>query len=219
MTEHIDFQAIKDRVTITQAVEYLGLQMKRERDAYRSACPACKSGDDRQLVVTPAKSAYYCFSQKRGGDQIALVAHVRGCSQRAAAKMLQDHFSIEPHQTTASPGTVKPSNPGSEMKPLDYLETDHPAIEALGLTPGACEALGAGYAPKGTMVGRVLIPIRTASGTLAGYLGIATTETQQPLLLFPKNLEERCKGEPGEPPVETVKAPADQLRKLFRVVG
>jgi len=33
--------------------------------------------------------------------------------------------------------------------------------------------LGIGYAPRGTMLKRVLAPIRTESGKLVGYLGIA----------------------------------------------
>ena len=80
----------------------------------------------------------------------------------------------------------------------------------LGLTEDACTALGAGYAPKGTMAGRICIPLRLDTGELVGYFGIATKPDMAPLLLFPKNLEARArKPEKREP---------DEMRKLLRVV-
>ena len=76
----------------------------------------------------------------------------------------------------------------------------------LGLTPTIMETLGGGYCSKGTMAGRILIPLRTETGELKGYCGIATKAEQAPLLLFPRSLEARCKPTKPEP---------DKLRKLF----
>jgi hypothetical protein len=194
----VDFAAIKERVRIEAAIPVLGLAMKGSNQL-RGPCPACK-GDPRALAINIDKNGWYCHARSKGGDVISLVAHIRGTSQRDAAIFLQDHFG----------GEQKPAETAQDaLQPLDYLETDHEAIELLGLTVEACEALGAGFAPKGTMAGRVLIPLRTENGTLVGYLGIATREDQVPLLLFPKNLAERVKPD---------KVPADQLRKLLRVV-
>jgi len=82
-------------------------------------------------------------------------------------------------------------------------------IEMLGLTPTIMETLGGGYCSKGTMAGRILIPLRTVTGELKGYCGIAIKAEQAPLLLFPSSLEARCKPTKPEP---------DELRRLFRVV-
>ena len=43
---------------------------------------------------------------------------------------------------------------------------------ATGLGTEIAVAIGAGYAPRGTMRGNVLIPIRLASGELIGYVGV-----------------------------------------------
>jgi hypothetical protein len=75
---------------------------------------------------------------------------------------------------------------------------------------------GIGYAPKGIMRGRVVFPLRLPDNTLVGYMGLATAADQAPLLLFPKNLDERCAA-PVAPKEET-KPKAEELRKLFRVV-
>jgi hypothetical protein len=189
----IDFAAVKAAVSIEDAKDYLGLKMKREGDAFRSPCPTCGKGGDRALVITPARSAFYCFSVKRGGDCIALVAHIKGCSQREAATELQERFiGNAPKRIETRPTET------DELQPLDHLSADHPAIDALGLSVAACEALGIGYAAKGMMRGRVAFPLRLPDGTLVGYAGLATSGDQAPLMLLPSNLDERIAAPPKQ---------------------
>ena len=64
------------------------------------------------------------------------------------------------------------------LEPLQCLEHDHPAVEAVGFDPETAERLGIGYAGRGTMRGTVAIPVRLPDGTLAGYIGI--TEAKLP---------------------------------------
>src|SRR5437016_10534091 len=88
MTQFVDFKTVKDQVSAEQAVVKLGLVMRKHGDQLRSACPACKVGGDRALTVNLNKNAYYCFADGKGGDVIALAAHVRGESPRDAALFL-----------------------------------------------------------------------------------------------------------------------------------
>jgi hypothetical protein len=46
-------------------------------------------------------------------------------------------------------------------------------VQALGVPDDIAEALGIGWAKRGTMLKRVLIPLRSPSGKLVGYNGIA----------------------------------------------
>src|ERR1700737_200624 len=92
MSDQIDFATLKQHVSIEQAMHMLGLHMKRSGPSFRGPCPTCRSGGERALVVTPSKSAFYCFAAKQGGDQLALVAHVRGVKVRQAAEELVSHF-------------------------------------------------------------------------------------------------------------------------------
>jgi DNA primase len=205
MTEpYVDFAALKARIRIEEVIPILGLTMKGNQQL-RGPCPYCK-GDPRALAINIDKQGFYCHSRSKGGDVIALTAHVRGTSQREAALFLQDHFGAGEAPRSKAAETVH-----NALQPLDYLETDHPIIELLGLSVAACEALGAGFAPKGTMAGRFVVPLRDEAGTLLGYFGVATRDDQVPLLAFPKNLNERVRREPE-------KVPADQLRKMLRVV-
>ena len=76
----IDFADVKARCSIEQAAKLIGLQTTEERNQLRAACPACGNGGPRAIVITPSKGLFHCFPSKAGGDQIALVSHVKGMS-------------------------------------------------------------------------------------------------------------------------------------------
>ena len=184
MTQFIDFAVVKETISFADAVSLLNLDLKPSGNQWRGKCPACKSGGDRALVVTEGKG-FFCFSLKRGGDQIALAAHVLDLPAKEAAQELAQRAGIVPGKgTVPSTGTV-PRNSSrerggesSKLEPLSYLEHDHEAVHAVGFDPHKAKAMGIGYAPRGIMRGTVAVPIRDEEGTLLGYIGI--TEAKLP---------------------------------------
>jgi DNA primase len=194
MSTFIDFEALKTRVKIEETIPLLGLRMRQHGDQYRGPCPACRQGGDRALAINSRMQSYYCFSQRKGGDLIALVAHIRGMTQKDAAAYLDQQFgnSEQSHSATVhSSGNSSPSPPtrqGRELKPLDYLIFNE-AVEGLGLSEATCKAWGAGYAPKGIMRGRFAVPIFDRAGTLLAYVGIAVAEETSPRLHFPNGFD------------------------------
>ena len=173
---YVPFDKIKQRYTIEQVAQLLGLTLKRSGETFRGPCPACGSGGERAIVVTPTKGLFYCWGAHEGGDLIALAAHIRKTDAKGAAAWLardSDTSSGNAPPKGAVPGTGE--EPG--LKPLE-LEHDHIAVEALGFTGEDAAALGIGYAGRGIMRGFVAIPIRLENGTLAGYIGI--TEAKLP---------------------------------------
>lgn len=180
MSDALDFQAIKARVSLLDVIRFLKLPMQEKDGVYRGVCPTCQSRSNRNFVVTPNKGAY-CWDAKKGGDQIWCVAHIKRCTMREAAQAL----------ATAFPPTQEAPQASQETDPLlrvvDHLAFDHEAVDALKLTPEVAEAIGIGFASKGLMRGRVAVPIRSASGRLLGYLGIAENADVK----FPSNLRDR----------------------------
>ncbi|HLH93519.1 MAG TPA: CHC2 zinc finger domain-containing protein [Xanthobacteraceae bacterium] len=171
-----DFAAIKERVSLVQAIQMLQLQMKQAGHQYRSACPTCQSGGDRALAVTPDKG-FYCHSLGKGGSVIDFVAHIRNVSAREAAQILSDHFRIGSSNYKApGPAKVKTEveQEGSgEFQALDYLVFDHQSVETFGLPAATAKVLGIGYAPKGTLRGCVAIPVYLPNQAQpSGYIGI-----------------------------------------------
>lgn len=164
----VDFKQVKLLATIHQIAEWLGLKLKQNR----AQCPV-NYGDVRELVISPDKAMFYCFGCKVGGDLIGLAAHVNQTDQKAAAVAIQQHFH-----------GYQPSERGLPADGLDYLQAEHDHVQALGLSPAKAKELGIGYAPRGTMIKRVLFPLRDHNGRLLGYLGYAQDGT----LKLPKNL-------------------------------
>jgi hypothetical protein len=76
------------------------------------------------------------------------------------------------------------------LKPLDYLQTTHEAVQASGVSRETAAHFGAGFAPKGIMRGRFAIPVHDPSGVLLAYCGRAVND-ESPLLLFPNGFDPR----------------------------
>src|SRR4051794_39552825 len=89
-----DFAVIKERVSIDQAAQSLGLKLSPSGAQQRGPCPACGTGGPRALVITPAKGLFYCFSQGIGGDLISLWGHVQKCSLADAGRQIADTFGV-----------------------------------------------------------------------------------------------------------------------------
>ena len=203
------FTEVKERVSLQDAVSYLrlGEPNHRKGQELRWACPACNSKDTRTLCVTLPDEGFGCWvgasgtKAKHKGDLIALVAHVRGITQTAAAKELHEHFlrsSTEPVQKT-----VPAKGRSESANALRPFEIDHPVIAMLRIDPDLLVAIGGGYDQESE---RIQIPLRTETGELRGTLGIATRPDQAPLLLFSES-------------VEAKKESPDELRKMFRLVS
>ena len=173
----IDFTELKDKVSFSETIAHLDLELKRAGNQWRGACPACQSGGDRALVITEGKG-FFCFAEKKGGDQIALAAHILGIGTKEAAQALATSAGIVPVPgTSTSPGKdgAVPESEGvgsKQLQPLSYLEPDHDAVVAIGFDPEVAKSLGLGYAPRGMLRGTVAVPIRDAHGVLKGYIGI-----------------------------------------------
>lgn len=211
MTAKVDFEELKALISVTDVAAWCGIKTKQTGDTFRGDCGLC--GAERSLTLTPSKGMWGCFKCQKRGSIIDMVFHFKQTANvRDAGLLLKQHFlsdgTVPAREDSPLPsGNASPiitaSSPkeGDELKPLDYLEADHPIVQPLGLTPEVCQALGWGYAKKGTMRGRFLIALRTADGKLVGYLGIATTEEMIPLLAFPKNLTQMLE-QPAKPKEE-----------------
>jgi len=191
MSGFVDFADVKARCSIEQAAVLLGLKTTEERMQLRAPCPVCGSGGPRAIVITPAKNLFHCFPSKAGGDQIALVSHVKNVSQKDAAALLLAHSTPGTVRSTSAVPATSTGTVQDHFPPLDYLEFDHVTVEALGLDPDTAETLGIGYAGRGMMKGYVAVPVRLPSGELTGYIGI--TEAKLPkqfhlsnVVTFPK---------------------------------
>jgi DNA primase len=193
MSHTIDFVELKQRVSIEQAADMLGIKLKKSGPQLRGQCPICKDNSDRAFVITPAKGLYYCFGKcGKGGDAITMAANVRKCSLREAAEFLAGKSGASSAPAKGDGSRHDSPQPLTEkgLRPLDYLQATHEAVQTSGVSPETCMQFGAGFAPKGIMRGRLAIPIHDRAGTLLAYCGRAVNQ-ESPSLIFPNGFDPR----------------------------
>ena len=162
----VNFAELKEKVPVEQAIPLLNLQLKQHGTQWRGACPICKSGGNRALVVTQGKG-FYCFGGKTGGDVIGLVSHIKGVTAKDAALFIAQSLSQSPQERNNGK-----DHGNRTIHPLSHLEPGHENILKLGLSKETAEHIGAGYTGKGIMRGRVAVPIHDAEGGLIAYCGL-----------------------------------------------
>src|ERR1041385_4900558 len=143
-----------------------------------------------------AKNIWACQSNscvkvragKKGGNVIDFVAVMENCSIRDAALKLANWFNVSsdgggPSSFPKHHGEPSVSKqlvaekmevtvvPGGENKPLGFvlknLDHSHPYLIARGIAPETSAHFGVGYfSGRGSMVGRVVIPIHEKNGDL-----------------------------------------------------
>ena len=176
----VDFAAVKEQVSFARTAELLGLTLRPSGPGqWRGKCPTCEDGGDRALVVTEGKG-FYCFALRKGGDQIALAAHILDLPTKEAAQEVAERAGIVPVHSTSTrkvqAHTVPESEKGKQdersLQPLSYLEHDHELVIAIGFDAVFCKEHGIGYAGRGVAKGHVLVPFRDEHGALLGYVGL-----------------------------------------------
>lgn len=173
--QYLDFQAIKLSFSIGELMEMTGLTFKKNGQSYRCECPIHKGGP-RTLVVSPDvkddkgdQGVFFCHASNQGGDRVTLLAHVRDSKPYAIFKELSERKPTVP-VTVPEERTI---TPGAErgFQPLDYIQSEHDTVQALGISPDVARSLGIGFAPRGHFRGCVAIPVRNGDGRLTGYIG------------------------------------------------
>lgn len=163
----VSYVEVKQYTTLQRVAEWLGLKRHAEN---RYDCPHAEHGK-RAITFTPnwrnkdgTYGRFKCWSCNVSGDLIALTSHINKTDDVKSAKELMREFH-----------GYQPADKGltaDAAKKIDgELVFDHPAVQALGLSPERAKQLNIGFRSRGTKSNCVLIPIRTEKGELVDYAG------------------------------------------------
>jgi len=198
----VDFKTVRTAVTMEMVLGHYGINgLGKKGDELSGRCPLHEGKGKNTLHVNLTKNVFNCFSCKARGNVLDFVAAMEKCSLRDAGLKLQEWFSIS---TLAATGSVKekPESRGVEEspainKPLSFqlagINHEHEYLKARGITPETARTFGVGYFKgKGSMNGRIVIPIHNERGDLVAYAGRATDDSEPRYKLpagFHKSLE------------------------------
>lgn len=180
----VDFASLKASITIEEVAQLLRLDMKQAGNQLRGICPACKTTGGRELVVTPSKSAFYCFAEKKGGDLIALTAHIRGESIKDAALFLADQIGtvkVPVPITSKSTSTSSQESRQPASKSFDRakyqasLQREHELLK--DVPADVITRADLGVSNRGTHKGLISVPLYDKdTGTFLCYVGVPSIQ-------------------------------------------
>lgn len=176
----VDFNEIRKAVSVVDVLPWLNIELHAENSQLRGPCPV--RGGERSFVVTPGENVWACHQPTckehkltKGGGVIELVMKVKQItSVRDAAIEIQKQFNVG---STAPPGLHSIA---------EKLIHEHDEVQSLGISIDDAQRLGIGYIAGGVAKGRVLLPIRTTTGTLVGYY--QWSDRLEPKLKVPSKL-------------------------------
>jgi DNA primase len=197
----VDFRIVKQQVTMEMVLGHYNIELRRSnKTSLRGKCPLPIHSSEKSkesFGVHIEKNIWACQSNscaqsrqgKKGGNVIDFVSMMESCSVRDAALKLKSWFLLEPNSATSEQGreqtekALLEKNVASESatecevnKPLSFTLKDvncsHPYIAHRGITEEVAKKFGVGLFPgRGSMSGRVVIPISNERGDLIAYAG------------------------------------------------
>jgi DNA primase len=199
-TKYVDFKALKNAISMLQIIDHYGLTetFKRTGDSLSGPCPLHNGENSSQFRVSVSKNCWNCFGQcKRGGNVLDFVARKDGVSIREAAMRISDWFNLtfdapNGHSTQSGfkrdaknvPAKDADSKPETKNEAkeeagpnrvlgfeLQNLDPTHDYLAERGLSNETIAEFGLGFCTKGSMAGRVVIPIHNPDGDIVAYAG------------------------------------------------
>jgi Toprim-like/DNA primase catalytic core, N-terminal domain len=205
----VDFKAVKHAVSMEMALAYYGVMLRRiHGPCLRGRCPlpSHESRSSAQsLIVDIEKNAWACHSGscaasrggRTGGNVLDFVAAMERCSVRNAALKLQEWFAVAatpaPKGQIVSPAEAfhksSHTDTGDSNKPLPFtlwgIDLHHPYLSNRRVDSNTAANFGIGFYPgKGSMEGRIVIPIHNDDGILVAYAG-RSLDQSEPRYKFP----------------------------------
>jgi DNA primase len=133
---------------------------------------------------------------------------------------VRESAPAEPPEPEPPPEREEPNSPLKFA--LKELQTDHAYMAERGLAPETVAEFGLGFCKRGTMAGRVVIPIHNAEGALVGYAGRLPGEAteKRPKYKLPEGFKKmsevfnlhRALREPHESPLIVVEGFFDVMK-------
>ena len=95
-TNRIDFNLIRDSVSMEMLIVYLALYpLRRKGSEVRLKCPFHNGKSDGSMTIYLAENRFYCFGCKRHGGVIDFIAYYEDCTFFDAASLLEEWFLVK----------------------------------------------------------------------------------------------------------------------------
>lgn len=197
MATWVDFKAVKEAVSMQAVLDHYGLSngLRRNGNELRGRCPIHGGKESESFQANTQKNNFNCFtpSCKAHGNVLDFVAAMEKCTVRDAAVKLAEWFSVyvpangggnEAAAIAVEKKSAAENSGAGECdgelvnRPLTFqlkgVDCSHVYLMEREISRETAETFGVGFfAGKGSMSGRVVIPIHNEAGELVAYAGRA----------------------------------------------
>jgi len=210
----VDFRTVKEQVSMKDVLDHYKIELRQVSNiSLRGKCPlpTHSSGNSTQSFnVNTEKNVWACQSSscveardgRKGGNVLDFVSVMENCSVRDAALRLQNWFLVptppagqqekkktEIKETPEQRAEKNPDVIEEVNAPLAFvlkgIDSTHPYLKERGIEEETAKHFGVGFFPgRGSMAGRLVIPIANERGELVAYAGRAIDQSE-PKYKFP----------------------------------
>lgn len=223
MSQWINFVELRKQLNFADVLASYDVQLEPRGDSgqHIGRCPLPTHADAKGKTFSAncAKGVWQCFGCHESGNVIDFAVLMEGKSKkdgqavRAVARSLKERFVEKrsgnpPGRTTTartqptlaashSPPKADANKPVVINQPLDFqlktLETVHPFFAEQKLLPETVARFGLGFCKRGSLAGRIAVPLEDDAGQLVGYAGFRLDQRSAagdtPKYVFPSSRE------------------------------
>lgn len=211
MSTFINFRELRSQLDFRSLLASYGVAIANDgKEKYQGPCPLpTHQGASRKAPFSAdcVRGIWQCFSCGASGNLLDFAVRMEhldplnGSDVRKVALLLRKRFTEAHHAphgaAEPAPQAVKASERVVINPPLSFalkgLDQEHPSVRALGLSSTTITHFGLGYCSRGSLEGRIAIPLHDTEGTLVGYVGRSVssrnTSGNESLYRFPSDRE------------------------------
>lgn len=190
----IDFKELRSKLKFSDVLAHYGVEVKAKGGQHIGFCPLPTHQGKRNSPSFSAnleRGIFHCFGCHAKGNVLDFAVLMNGgqpddgAALRKAAVELQARFCDEPQAAPSAKKAVVPKAGDSETKqfefdvavnpPLDFelqgLDASHPYLLGRGFVKETIAQFGLGFCARGSLAGRIAIPLHDSEGRLIGYAG------------------------------------------------
>lgn len=197
MSEWVNFKELRSHLNFKDVFRFYGIELKAKKpNQHVGSCPLPKHQGKPDAACFSAnleKGIFQCFVCKAKGNVLDFCAFKEGFDatqpdelRKAALVIRQKFFGIE-SEAKPKPKAQSEQLPllsGQSVKinePLPFtlkgLDFSHPYLRGRKFTAETITAFGLGFCTRGSLAGRIAIPLHDSQGKLIGYAGRLTDDS------------------------------------------
>lgn len=214
MATWIDFKELREKLSFEDVLRHYGVEVKRKGDQHMGFCPLPSHAGKRKspsFSANLARGIFHCFGCQAKGNVLEFAVLMEnaslddGSALRKVALDLQQRFCLDGNprsrtgkRETATELPLEPTMPPAVVNmPIDFelkgLDRLHPYLIGRGFVAETIAQFGLGFCSRGSLAGRIAIPLHDSTGQLIGYAGRVVDDEaisdENPRYRFPSKRE------------------------------